>query len=48
MGRKKRSEVQETDLQGFKHIEATAQLLKRLHDDGCARDKAGNRTLHYL
>lgn len=47
MGRKKRSEVQEKDLQGFKHIEATAQLLKRLHDDGCARDKAGNRTLHF-
>lgn len=47
MARKKRPEVQERDLQGFKHIEATAQLLKRLHDDGCARDKAGNRTLHY-
>ena len=47
MARKKRPEVQERDLEGFKLIEAVAQLLKRLHDDGCARDKAGNRTLHY-
>src|SRR5487761_1508268 len=43
MARKKRPEVQERDLEGFKLIEAVAQLLKRLHDDGCARDKAGNR-----
>ncbi|HEX7379160.1 MAG TPA: hypothetical protein VF278_18705 [Pirellulales bacterium] len=34
-------------MQGFKHIEAVAQFLSRLHEDGCARDKAGNRTLHY-
>ncbi|HJT31845.1 MAG TPA: IS4 family transposase [Pirellulales bacterium] len=47
MARKKRPEVRERDLQGFKFIEAVAQLLERLHDDGCARDKAGNRTLHY-
>jgi hypothetical protein len=24
-----------------------APLLERLHDDGCARDRAGNRTLLY-
>lgn len=47
MAGKKREEVQERDLQGFKHIEAVARLLERLHDDGCARDKARNRILHY-
>jgi hypothetical protein len=47
MARKKRPKVRERDLEGFKLIEAVAQLLERLHDDGCARDKAGNRTLHY-
>jgi len=47
MARKKRPKVEERELQGFKHIEAVAQLLSRLHEDGCARDKAGNRTLHY-
>lgn len=47
MARKKRPKVRERDLQGFKFIEAVAHLLERLHDDGCARDKAGNRTLHY-
>lgn len=47
MARKKRPKVQERELKGFKLIEAVAQLLERLHDDGCARDKAGNRNLHY-
>jgi hypothetical protein len=47
MARKKRPKVEERHLQGFKHIEAVAKLLNRLHDDGCARDKAGNRILHY-
>ena len=47
MARKKRPQVEERDLQGFKHIEAVAKLLQVLHDDGCARDKAGNRILHY-
>jgi hypothetical protein len=47
MARKKRPKVEDRDLQGFKHIEAVAELLKVLHDDGCARDKAGNRILHY-
>jgi len=47
MGRKNSVAVKEHELQGFKHIEAVAGLLKRLHEDGCARDKAGNRILHY-
>src|SRR5580704_11649167 len=47
MARKKRRTVEERELQGFRLIDAVAQALKPLHDDGCARDKAGNRTLHY-
>lgn len=47
MARKKRPEVEERNLQGFKYIEAVTKLLQRLHEDGCARDKAGNRSLHY-
>lgn len=47
MARKKRPTVEERELQGFKLIDAVAQALKPLHDDGCARDKAGNRTLYY-
>ncbi|MGH9065904.1 MAG: IS4 family transposase, partial [Acidimicrobiales bacterium] len=47
MARKKRPKIEERDLQGFKQIKAVAELLKRLHEDGCARDKAGNRILHY-
>src|SRR5580692_1482124 len=47
MARKKRPTVEERELQGFRLIDAVAQALKPLHDDGCARDKAGNRCLHY-
>lgn len=47
MPHKKRPKVEERDLQGFKLIDAITKLLKRLHDDNCARDKAGNRILHY-
>jgi hypothetical protein len=39
--------LQETDLQGWKYFRRLTPLLQRLHDDGCARDKAGNRTLHF-
>ena len=46
-GRRKRREVTEADIQGLKYFDKLAPLLKRLHDDGCQRDRAGNRTLHY-
>lgn len=39
--------IREEDLVGFKYFDAILPLLARLHDDGCARDKAHNRTLHY-
>jgi hypothetical protein len=34
-------------LQGWKYIGRLTPLLAGLHDAGCARDKAGNRTLHF-
>ena len=35
------------DIVGHKYFDQLAPLLKRLHDDGCSRDKAGNRDLHF-
>lgn len=34
-------------LQGWKYFRRLKPLLARLHDDGCQRDQAGNRTLHF-
>jgi hypothetical protein len=34
-------------LAGFKYFDRLLPLLARLHDVGCARDTAGNRTLPY-
>ena len=39
--------IREKDLVGFKYFQKILPLLARLHDDGCARDKAHNRHLHY-
>lgn len=39
--------VREEDVQGLKYFDRLAPLLERLHEVGCQRDKAGNRTLHY-
>jgi hypothetical protein len=35
------------DLQGFKYFALVTPLLERLHTDGTARDRAGNRTLFF-
>lgn len=43
----KKKKIRESDITGLKYFDQLAPLLQRLHDDGCARDKAGNRTLHY-
>ena len=40
-------EIQEKDITGLKYFDQLAPLLQRLHDEGCDRDKAGNRALHY-
>jgi hypothetical protein len=39
--------IQAKDIIGLKYFDHLAPLLQRLHDDGCERDIAGNRTLHY-
>lgn len=43
----RKPEIKEKDLHGFKHFKLLMPLLEKLHDDGCRRDKAGNRILHY-
>lgn len=45
--RRKRHEVTEADILGLKYFDKLSPLLERLHDDGCERDRAGNRDLHY-
>jgi hypothetical protein len=43
----RKDEIKEKDLHGFKHFKLLMPVLEKLHDDGCRRDKAGNRILHY-
>jgi hypothetical protein len=47
MAGKKREDVREEDVTGLKYFDKLIPLLSRLHDVGCERDKAGNRTLHF-
>jgi hypothetical protein len=47
MAGKKREEVREEDVTGLKYFDRLGPLLKRLHEVGCQRDKAGNRDLHF-
>ena len=35
------------DVQGLKYLDRVLPLLDQLHDVGCQRDRAGNRSLHY-
>jgi hypothetical protein len=35
------------DIRGMKQLRRVAGLLSFLHDNGCGRDRAGNRELHY-
>ena len=44
--RKKRKKIKDSELEGFKYLKAISKLLEKLHDAGCERDIAGNRTLH--
>jgi hypothetical protein len=39
--------IREEDVSGLKYFDRLAPLLERLHEAGCQRDKAGNRSLHY-
>jgi hypothetical protein len=43
----KRPDVREKDVVGLKYFDKLTPLLARLHESGCARDTAGNRTLHF-
>lgn len=43
---KKRKDIEDYELQGFKYFKAINKMLESLHDAGCQRDKAGNRNLH--
>jgi len=47
MAGKRKEKIKEKDLRGFKHFKLLMPVLEKLHDDACARDKAGNRKLHY-
>lgn len=41
------SDLTADDLGGFKQLRRVAQFLSHLHANGCDRDKAGNRELHF-
>jgi len=43
---KKRKEIQDHELKGFKYFKAISKMLESLHNAGCQRDKANNRKLH--
>jgi hypothetical protein len=44
---KRKRRIQEPDITGLKYFDQLAPLLERLHQEGCQRDRAGNRQLHY-
>jgi hypothetical protein len=44
--RAKREKIKASQLQGFKYFKVLSDLLERLHQAGCQRDRAGNRTLY--
>src|SRR5215204_6712461 len=39
--------ITEAQVRGLKHFRRLSPLLERLRDVGCARDRAGNRTLFF-
>jgi hypothetical protein len=43
---RKKLEIKESDLRGFKYFKTISKLLEHLHTAGTSRDKAGNRNLH--
>lgn len=47
MARKKKDKIESKDITGLKYFDKLAPLLERLHDEGCERDTAGNRELHF-
>lgn len=47
MAQKRRAVLTDHDLQGLKYFRLLTPLLARLQDDATARDRAGNRQLHF-
>jgi hypothetical protein len=47
MAGRKRVEISEADLAGFRYLKKLRPLLASLHDEGADRDRAGNRKLFY-
>ena len=47
MAAKSPTPIHDKDLQGLKYFQLLGPLLQRLHDDATARDRAGNRLLHF-
>src|SRR5216683_7474798 len=47
MAAQRRTPLREKDLKGLKYFKVLGSLLDRLHDNGTARDRAGNRCLFY-
>lgn len=47
MAQKRRRQIREADLRGFKYFKILNPILERLHEDATARDRAGNRRLHF-
>ncbi len=47
MAREPQSKIRERDMRGFKHFRLLMPIMERLHSDGCQRDIAGNRRLHF-
>jgi hypothetical protein len=47
MARRRRPEIQESDLRGLKYFKVLGPLLEQLHDEATARDRAHNRKLHF-
>jgi hypothetical protein len=45
--RKLKKRDKSLELQGFKYLKQLTPLFRDLHDVGCQRDKARNRSLHY-
>ena len=46
MAGKKRNKLKSKDLRGFKYFKILSGMLAALHEAGCERDRAHNRTLH--
>jgi len=43
----RKQKIKSSDITGLKYFDQLAPLLQRLHEEGCERDTAGNRKLHY-